>query len=50
MRQDKNLLNGASAWRCASFPMRIVKVLDWDAPLHELIVVHGEDTVQFNTR
>lgn len=28
----------------------IVKVLDWDAPLHELIVVHGEDTVQFNTR
>ena len=32
MRQDRNLLNGASAWPCASFPMRIVKVLDWDAP------------------
>ena len=28
----------------------IVKVLEWDAPLHELIVIHGEDAVQFNTR
>ena len=28
----------------------IVKVLEWDAPAHRLIVVHGEDSVQFNTR
>ena len=28
----------------------IVKVFDWDAPHHELIVVHGEDPVQFNRR
>lgn len=28
----------------------IVKVFDWDAPQHELIVVHGEDPVQFNQR
>ncbi len=28
----------------------IVKVLEWDAPLHELVVIHGEDAVQFNTR
>ena len=28
----------------------IVKVFDWDAPQHELIVVHGEDPVQFNHR
>ena len=28
----------------------IVKVFDWDAPQHELIVVHGEDPVQFNNR
>ena len=28
----------------------IVKVFDWDAPQHKLIVVHGEDPVQFNHR
>ena len=28
----------------------IVKVFDWDAPQHELIVIHGEDPVQFNKR
>lgn len=28
----------------------IVKVFDWDAPRHELVVIHGEDPVQFNKR
>ncbi len=28
----------------------IVKVFDWDSPLHELIVIHGEDPLQFNKR
>ena len=28
----------------------IVKIFDWDAPEHKLIVVHGEDPVQFNHR
>ncbi len=28
----------------------IVKVFDWDSPLHELVVIHGEDALQFNKR
>ena len=28
----------------------IVKVLDWDAPNHKLIAIHGEDSVRFNER
>ena len=28
----------------------IVKVFSWDSPKHELIVIHGKDSVQFNER
>ena len=28
----------------------IVKVFDWDAPEHRLVVIHGDDPVQFNRR
>jgi len=54
LRQDRRAPGQKSAKRRIGLAVRvivpIVKVLDWDAPLHELIVVHGEDTVQFNTR
>ena len=28
----------------------IVKLFNWDSPNHELIVIHGKDTVQYNKR